>query len=49
MATLSRTEAEERLQALDGWSLDGNAIRKQFVFKDFPEAVGLRQSPRARC
>ena len=41
MATLSRTEAEERLKALDGWSLDGNAIRKQFVLKDFPEAVAF--------
>jgi 4a-hydroxytetrahydrobiopterin dehydratase len=41
MATLSRTEAEERLKALDGWSLDGNAIRKQFVLGDFPEAVAF--------
>ena len=41
MATLSRTEAEERLKALDGWSLDGNAIRKQFVLKDFPDAVAF--------
>ena len=39
MATLTRAEAEERLRGLEGWALDGNAIRKQFVFRDFPEAV----------
>lgn len=41
MATLSRAEAEQRLQGLEGWTLDGNAIRKQFVFRDFPEAVSF--------
>lgn len=39
MATLNRGEAETRLRELDGWTLDGNAIRKQFVFKGFPDAV----------
>lgn len=39
MATLTRTEAEERLRTLTGWTLDGNAIKKQFVLKDFPAAV----------
>jgi len=24
---------------LHGWSLDGNAIKKQYTFRDFPEAV----------
>jgi 4a-hydroxytetrahydrobiopterin dehydratase len=28
-----------RLRELEGWSLQDNAIRKQFVFKGFPEAV----------
>lgn len=41
MATLNRGEAEARLRALDGWTLDGNAIRKQFVFGGFPEAVNF--------
>ena len=41
MATLSRAQAEERLRELEGWQLDGNAIRKQFVFKGFPEAVAF--------
>jgi 4a-hydroxytetrahydrobiopterin dehydratase len=41
MATLSRAEAEKRLQELDGWTLEGNAIRKQYVLADFPEAVNF--------
>jgi 4a-hydroxytetrahydrobiopterin dehydratase len=39
MATLSRAEAETRLAALDGWSLDGNAVKKQYTLRDFPAAV----------
>ena len=39
MATLNRAEAEQRLASLDGWSLDGNAIKKQYVLRDFPAAV----------
>lgn len=39
MATLNRAEAEQRLGTLEGWSLDGNAIRKQYVCRDFPAAV----------
>lgn len=43
MATLSQSEANTRLSSLSGWTLDGNAIRKQFVFRDFPEAVAFVQ------
>ena len=43
MATLSRSDAESRVGTLDGWSLDENAIRKQFVLRDFPEAVTFVQ------
>ena len=43
MATLSQSDAETRLRSLPGWTLDGNAIRKQFVFRDFPEAVAFVQ------
>jgi 4a-hydroxytetrahydrobiopterin dehydratase len=39
MATLNRAEAEQRLASLDGWSLDANAIKKQYVLRDFPAAV----------
>lgn len=43
MALLSREEIERRLKELDGWSLEGNAITKQFTFKGFPEAVAFVQ------
>lgn len=39
MAVLKPTEIAERLKPLDGWKLEANAIRKEFVFQDFPEAV----------
>ena len=39
MATLSATEASERVQQLDGWRIDGQAIVKQYTFAGFPEAV----------
>ena len=39
MTTLNTVEAQTRLQELNGWSLEGNAIKKQFVFAGFPEAV----------
>ncbi len=41
MATLSRAEAEARMRELSGWTLEGDTIRKQFVFRDFPEAVAF--------
>ena len=39
MATLSHADAKARLNELDDWTIEGDAIRKQFVFKGFPEAV----------
>jgi 4a-hydroxytetrahydrobiopterin dehydratase len=39
MATMNREEAEARTRELDGWTLEGSAIRKQFVCRDFPAAV----------
>lgn len=36
---MTREQAESRLRELNGWTLDGDAIRKQFVFKGFPDAV----------
>jgi len=41
MALLSKAEIEEQLETLNGWTLDGNAIRKQFTFKGFPGAVAF--------
>src|SRR5687767_1300259 len=39
MPLLKPEEVTERLKALDGWALEGKAIKKQFTFQDFPEAV----------
>jgi 4a-hydroxytetrahydrobiopterin dehydratase len=41
MPKLSRDEIDRRLATLNGWTLDGDAIRKQFTFKGFPEAVAF--------
>ena len=41
MALLSKTEIDQQIKTLDGWTLDGTAIRKQFTFKGFPEAVAF--------
>jgi 4a-hydroxytetrahydrobiopterin dehydratase len=48
---LSRTEAEQRLKTLTGWTLDGDAIRKPFTFAGFPEAVAFvdRLAPQAQA
>jgi 4a-hydroxytetrahydrobiopterin dehydratase len=39
MPVLTLEEAKARLRELNGWALDGDTIRKQFVFRGFPEAV----------
>lgn len=36
---MTREEAAARVRELDGWALEGDAIRKQFVFQGFPQAV----------
>ncbi len=41
MSLLSRDRIEERLRALDGWRLEGDAITRQFTFAGFPEAVAF--------
>ena len=41
MALLTKQEIDEQLKTLDGWTLDGTAIRKQFTFAGFPEAVAF--------
>ncbi len=38
---LSTAEIAERLERLSGWTLDGHAIRKQYTFNGFPEAVAF--------
>ena len=48
---LSPTEAGQRLTSLKGWTLDGDAIRKQFTFANFPEAIAFvnRLAPEAEA
>jgi 4a-hydroxytetrahydrobiopterin dehydratase len=48
---LSRAEAEQRLEGLTGWTLDGDAIHKQYAFKDFLEAMAFvnRLAPEAQA
>ena len=41
MALLSKTEIDEQLKTLDGWTLERDAIRKQYTFKGFPEAIAF--------
>ena len=43
MPLLTDTEIEEGLRGLPGWIREGRAIRKQFAFKGFPEAVAFVQ------
>lgn len=41
MALLNEDEIVRELAALPGWTRDGEAIRKQFTFGSFPEAVAF--------
>ena len=41
MSKLSRIEADQRLEALKGWRLEGDAIAKQYTFSGFPEAIAF--------
>ena len=41
MAKLTRTDAEQRVKTLNGWKLEGDAISKQYTFKDFMEAIAF--------
>ena len=41
MVILSYADIEQHLQSLQGWSLSGNGICKQFTFAGFPEAVAF--------
>ena len=41
MSILSEQEVEQQLKELDGWTLEGRAIRKQYTFNGFPAAVAF--------
>jgi len=48
---LSRAEVDQRMRSLSGWTLEGDAIRKQFTFANFPEAIAFvdRLAPEAEA
>ena len=39
MALLAPDQVAERINTVEGWAADGKAIRKEYKFQDFPEAV----------
>ena len=41
MTRLTDEQIQEQVRELEGWTREGNAIRKQFTFAGFPEAVGF--------
>jgi 4a-hydroxytetrahydrobiopterin dehydratase len=51
MAKLSRADVAQHIKGLDGWTLDGNTIRKQYTFADFPAAIAFvnRLAPKAEA
>ena len=51
MAKLTRDEIQQRLKGLSGWTLEGDAIRKQYTFAGFPEAIAFvnRLAPEAEA
>jgi 4a-hydroxytetrahydrobiopterin dehydratase len=48
---LSAAEVQQRLKSLKGWTLEGNAIKKQYTFAGFPEAIAFvnRLAPKAEA
>ncbi len=41
MARLDEAQIRERLARADGWQREGDAIRKQYKFASFPDAVAF--------
>ena len=41
MAALKTQQVDERVSSMAGWDRDGEAIRKQFKFKDFAAAMAF--------
>ena len=41
MAKLSGSDVQQRMKRLGGWTLDGDAIHKQFTFANFVEAIAF--------
>jgi 4a-hydroxytetrahydrobiopterin dehydratase len=51
MPRLSRAEVDRQLKSLDGWMLEGDAIRKQYTFPGFMDAMAFvnRLAPKAEA
>jgi 4a-hydroxytetrahydrobiopterin dehydratase len=41
MAKLDSAEVKRRITELKGWTLAGDAISRQFVFRSFPDAIAF--------
>ena len=41
MAKLSKADVEQKIKTVSGWSLQGDAITKQYTFAGFPEAIAF--------
>lgn len=41
MTTYNEKTANEKLQNLENWYFENNGIQKEFVFKNFYEAIGF--------
>ena len=48
---LSPAEVPQRLKSLKGWTLEGHAIKKQYTFAGFPDAIAFvnRLAPKAEA
>ena len=49
MPKLAASEIEQRMKSVNGWTREGDAIRKQFTFVDFLQAIAFvnRLAPEA--
>jgi 4a-hydroxytetrahydrobiopterin dehydratase len=49
MAKLMRADVARRMKTLAGWTLDGDAIRRQYTFASFADAIAFvdRLAPEA--
>jgi 4a-hydroxytetrahydrobiopterin dehydratase len=49
MPKLTSSQIDERMKSVNGWAREGDAIRKQFTFADFLQAIAFvnRLAPEA--
>jgi 4a-hydroxytetrahydrobiopterin dehydratase len=41
MPKLTTSEIQNRMKTISGWTLEADAIKKQFTFAGFPEAIAF--------